>query len=103
MNLYDFYQQKLEYGLEAIAYNQELAKHIQEILIWHKLLAPPADGMFGPISASALREFQELMKCDEEGFLGADTAREQRDFVKTSAIAILTLKQCSTKKHNSYV
>ncbi|MEO1185408.1 MAG: hypothetical protein AAFX46_12265 [Cyanobacteria bacterium J06636_27] len=38
MNLYDFYQQKLEYGLEAIAYDKELAQHIQEILVWHKLL-----------------------------------------------------------------
>ena len=76
MNLYDFYRQKLEYGLEAIAYDKELAKHIQEILIWHKLLAPPADGMFDPISASALREFQELMKCNEEGFLGPDTAKK---------------------------
>ncbi|MDJ0619732.1 MAG: peptidoglycan-binding domain-containing protein [Calothrix sp. MO_192.B10] len=76
MKLQDFYNQKLEYGLELIAADKELAKHIQEILIGHKLLAPPADGKFGPISASALREFQELMKCDEEGFLGLDTAKK---------------------------
>ena len=76
MKLQEFYSQKLEYGLEAIAADKELAAHIQEILIWHKLLAPPADGKFGPISASALREFQELMKCDESGFLGPDTAKK---------------------------
>lgn len=76
MKLQSFYNQKLEYGLETIAADKELAKHIQEILIWHKLLAPPADGKFGPISASALQEFQKLMKCDEEGFLGPDTAKK---------------------------
>lgn len=76
MKLQEFYNQKLEYGLEAVAADKELAKHIQEILIWHKLLAPPADGKFGPISASALREFQELIKCNESGFLGPDTAKK---------------------------
>ncbi|KST65397.1 peptidoglycan-binding domain-containing protein [Mastigocoleus testarum] len=76
MKLQEFYSQKLEYGLETVAADKELAKHIQEILIWHKLLAPPADGKFGPISASALREFQELMKCNESGFLGPDTAKK---------------------------
>ncbi|MDY6899594.1 MAG: peptidoglycan-binding domain-containing protein [Cyanobacteriota bacterium] len=76
MKLQEFYSQKLEYGLEIVAADKELAAHIQEILIWHKLLAPPADGKFGPISASALREFQELMKCNEEGFLGLDTANK---------------------------
>ena len=76
MKLQEFYTQKLEYGLETVAADKELAKHIQEILIWHRLLAPPADGKFGPISASALREFQELMKCDESGFLGPDTAKK---------------------------
>ncbi|MEO1765105.1 MAG: peptidoglycan-binding domain-containing protein [Cyanobacteria bacterium J06629_18] len=76
MKLQEFYSQKLEYGLEAIANDKELAAHIQEILIWHKLLAPPADGLFGPISTSALREFQELMECEESGFLGLDTAKK---------------------------
>ncbi|AFY57244.1 hypothetical protein Riv7116_4833 [Rivularia sp. PCC 7116] len=76
MKLQEFYSQKLEYGLEAIAADKELAKHVQEVLIWHKLLAPPADGKFGPISASALREFQELTKSDELGFLGFDTAKK---------------------------
>ena len=76
MKLQEFYSKKLEYGLEAIAADKELAAHIQEILIWHKLLAPPVDGLFGPISTSALREFQELMKCDESGFLGPDTAKK---------------------------
>jgi len=76
MKLEEFYSQKLEYGLETIAADKELAKNIQEICIWHKLLAPPADGQFGPISASALQEFQELMNCNELGFLGPDTARK---------------------------
>lgn len=76
MNLYDFYKAKLEYTFEAVAADKELAKHVQEILIWLKLLAPPADGKFGPISSAALKEFQELMKCEEQGFLGVDTAKK---------------------------
>lgn len=76
MNLYDFYNAKLEYTLEAVAADKELATHIQEVLIRLKLLAPPADGKFGPISSAALREFQELMKTKEKGFLGPETAKK---------------------------
>ncbi|MBD0363962.1 MAG: peptidoglycan-binding protein, partial [Coleofasciculus sp. C3-bin4] len=76
MNLYDFYKAKLEYTFEAVAADKELAKHVQEVLIWLKLLAPPADGKFGPISSAALKEFQELMKTKEQGFLGLDTAQK---------------------------
>jgi peptidoglycan hydrolase-like protein with peptidoglycan-binding domain len=76
MNLYDFYNAKLEYTLEAVAADKELATHIQEVLIRLKLLAPPADGKFGPISSAALREFQELMKTKEQGFLGLETAKK---------------------------
>jgi peptidoglycan hydrolase-like protein with peptidoglycan-binding domain len=75
MNLYDFYKSKREYTFDAVAADKELAKHIQEILIWLKFLSPPADGKFGPISSAAVKEFQELMKTKEQGFLGPDTAK----------------------------
>lgn len=76
MNLYDFYKAKLEYTFEAVAADKQLAKHVQEVLIWLKLLDPPADGKFGPISTAALKEFQQLMKTKEQGFLGPDTAQK---------------------------
>jgi peptidoglycan hydrolase-like protein with peptidoglycan-binding domain len=76
MNLYEFYSAKLEYTFEAVAADQQLAKHVQEVLIWLKLLSPPADGKFGPISAAALRQFQELMNTKEQGFLGTETAEK---------------------------
>ncbi|MBW4548800.1 MAG: hypothetical protein KME25_31000 [Symplocastrum torsivum CPER-KK1] len=60
MRLQTFYNAKLnnqtiDYGIEAIAADKELATHIQEVLIWLKFLDPPADGKFGPISSSRLR------------------------------------------------
>lgn len=75
MNLYEFSNKKLEYSIDAISADLELAKHIQDVLIWLKLLNPPSDGKFGPISAAALKEFQKIMKCEEDHFLGPKTAK----------------------------
>ncbi len=81
MNLYEFYQAELTYGTEAIANDQRLATHLQEILIWLGFLDPPADGNFGPIATQALLEFQEIMiqqipeVSQEKGFLGYITAK----------------------------
>ncbi|MFE1744554.1 peptidoglycan-binding domain-containing protein [Coleofasciculus sp. H7-2] len=86
MRLQTFYQarlnnQSVDYGIDAIAADEELTTHIQEVLIWLKFLDPPADGKFGPISSNALVEFQDVMKSsepavsEERGFLGVVTAR----------------------------
>lgn len=39
------------------------------------LLDPPIDSSFGPLSVASLKKFQDLMQCQESGFLGAGTAR----------------------------
>lgn len=80
MNLYEFYQAKLEFAPEAINEDKELATHVQQVLIWLQLLDPPADGKFWTISTAALFEFQKLMGLDdatngEPGFLGFKTAK----------------------------
>lgn len=76
MNLYDFYKKNLEYSFEAVANDDKLATHIQEILIWLGLLDSPPDGKFGPISSAALKQFQKLTNCSEYGFLGIETAKK---------------------------
>lgn len=90
MRLENFYQaskqakalgKALNYGIEAIAADKELATHIQQALVWLKFLDPPVDGKFGPISTDALVEFQSTMSTvhpdllEEKGFLGAKTAQ----------------------------
>lgn len=90
MRLENFYQaskkarensKSLDYGIEAIAADKELATHIQEILVWLKFLDPPADGQFGPISTDAFIEFQNIISTtrvevvQEKGFLGLATAK----------------------------
>ena len=90
MRLENFYQASkqaqanggsLNYGIEAIAADKELATHIQEVLIWLNFLDPPASGMFGPISTDALIDFQETIAtvrpaiAAERGFLGMETAQ----------------------------
>ena len=76
MNLYEFYEKNIEYSIEAIAADEELAIHVQRALIWRGLLGGSADGKFGPISAEALREFQRRAGCKENGFLGPETAKK---------------------------
>lgn len=90
MRLQNFYQasnkakennSSLDYGVEAIAADKELATHIQEVLVWLQFLDPPVDGKFGPISTDAFIEFQDTISKirsevgQERGFLGLDTAK----------------------------
>ncbi|MBD2515569.1 peptidoglycan-binding protein [Nostoc sp. FACHB-973] len=76
MKLQDFLGKDEKWGFEAIGKDPELTRQIQILLIGLGLLDPPADDKFGPISAAALKKFQELMKTGETDFLGAVTAKE---------------------------
>lgn len=77
MRLQDFLGTNTQYDINAIYDDEELSRQIQTRLIDLKLLAPPVDGIFGPNSTAAFRNFQELMKCSEpSGILGADTAKK---------------------------
>ncbi|MEH2069482.1 MAG: peptidoglycan-binding protein [Nostoc sp.] len=76
MKLQDFLGKSEKWGFEAIAKDPELSHQIQILLIGLGLLDPPADDKFGPVSAAALKEFQQLMKTGETDFLGAVTAKE---------------------------
>lgn len=81
MRLQDFFNSGLEFGIEAIAADKQLATHIQDVLIWLNFLDPTADGKFGPISTEAMIEFQDVMSpkinglSSERGFLGKLTAK----------------------------
>jgi len=76
MKLQDFLGKDEKWGFEAIAKDPELTRQIQILLIGLGLLDPPADDKFGPVSAAALKKFQELMKIGETDYLGALTAKE---------------------------
>ncbi|MDZ8027180.1 MAG: peptidoglycan-binding protein [Nostoc sp. DedQUE11] len=76
MKLQDFLGKNEKWGFEAIGKDPELTRQIQILLIGLDLLDPPADDKFGPVSAAALKKFQELMKTGETDFLGAVTAKE---------------------------
>jgi peptidoglycan hydrolase-like protein with peptidoglycan-binding domain len=75
MKLQTIFSDRLKYSMEAIAQDQELSRQIQTLLIPLGLLDPPADGKFGPLSASALQKFQSLMKSTEVAYLGPETAK----------------------------
>ena len=76
LKLQDFLDQDIKFGFEAIAQNKSLATQIQDRLIFLGLLSSTPDGKFGPISADALKRFQDLLKTAEKGFLGKDTAKK---------------------------
>ena len=76
MNLYDFYKKQIEVSFEVVAADKELATHIQEVLIWLRLLDAPSDGKFGPVSTAAIKQFQKLMKSSDYGYLGPETAKK---------------------------
>ncbi len=75
MKLEDFVGTEKKYDVKAIAADIQLSKQIQGRLIDLGLLAPPIDGIFGPVSTGSLKRFQELMNCGEPNFLGAKTAK----------------------------
>ncbi|MBD2201330.1 peptidoglycan-binding protein [Calothrix sp. FACHB-1219] len=75
MKLQDFLGTQEKWNFEAIAEDIDLTRQIQVLLMGLGLLDPPADGKFGPVSAAALKEFQELTKSGEKDYLGAVTAK----------------------------
>ncbi|AUB37498.1 Peptidoglycan-binding [Nostoc flagelliforme CCNUN1] len=77
MELQDFTKDtQAKFGFEAIAADTELAQQIQKQLIRLYLLDAPADGKFGPISASALQAFQKTASLTEVGFVSFVTAEK---------------------------
>ena len=75
LKLQDFLTHDINLGLEPINQNKVLAIQIQERLIQLGFLASTADGLFGPISAGALKQFQETVGLEAElGFIGRQTA-----------------------------
>ncbi|BBD69749.1 peptidoglycan binding domain-containing protein [Nostoc commune NIES-4072] len=76
MKLQDFLGKDEKWSFDAIAEDADLARQIQILLISLGLLEPPADGKFGPVSVISLKKFQELIRTEENGFLGAVTAKK---------------------------
>ena len=73
MNLQKLIQQKKSLPYYKIL-DSALARHIQNILIWHKLLESNADGKWGRISTYALVRFQKIHSISET-LLGLETAK----------------------------
>ncbi|OCQ94511.1 peptidoglycan-binding protein [Nostoc sp. MBR 210] len=76
MKLQDFLGKEEKWGFEAVAKDEDLTRQIQILLIGLDLLEPPADAKFGPVTAAAIKKFQELKKIDESDYIGAVTAKE---------------------------
>jgi len=66
-------------ALETIASDAQLAKQIQGCLIAAGLCDPPADGMFGPVSQWALREFCKAKELSFETSSSAAIATALQD------------------------
>lgn len=88
MRLQSFYQASrqakendtfLAYGIDAIAEDKELSGHIQEILIWLKLLEPPVDGLFGSKTTKAFVNFQDITT-KGSNWLKSLNDQEQKEF-----------------------
>ncbi|MEO0840202.1 MAG: GH25 family lysozyme [Cyanobacteria bacterium J06643_5] len=75
-SIYEFFESGDRYELSQIAADEELVEDIQKILIWLRLLDPPVDGKFGPITFEAFKEFQKYMDCPSEGILDSETAKK---------------------------
>lgn len=73
MNLQKFLQQNKSLPYYKIL-DSALARHIQSILIWHKILESKADGKWGRFSTYALVRFQKIHGISET-CLGIETAK----------------------------
>ena len=76
MKLQEFLRTQTKWGFEAVGKDADLTRQIQILLIGLGLLEPPADGIFGPITAAAIKKFQQLTKTGETDFIGAVTAEK---------------------------
>ncbi|MBD2579787.1 peptidoglycan-binding domain-containing protein [Oscillatoria sp. FACHB-1406] len=65
-----------QYTMLEIAADEELTTDIQKVLIWLKLLDPPVDGKFGPITTEAFKEFQGYTNCSNVGILDFETSKK---------------------------
>jgi hypothetical protein len=78
MKLQDFFKSGLEFDLERVSQDRDLAANIQTVLMWVGLLeATPAgaDGKIGPITTDAFQIFQTITKCPKIGTLDKATAK----------------------------
>jgi len=75
MKLQQIFKTNTVIAFDEIANDSELSKQVQIRLIALKLLAPPADGVFGEASLSALKQFQSDTNCNEDG-IGTRTAEK---------------------------
>ncbi len=76
MKMQDILAKNSKLSLEVVAKDKELATQVQTRLIALRFLDPPADGLFGPISAGALKQFQDTFKIQEPKYLGPITAKK---------------------------
>jgi|GEM_PF-2468325 len=76
MKLQDFLGQSEQLTFQETAEDRDLTSQIQSRLIDLKLLNPPVDGLFGPLTTTALELFQKLFSCQEQDAIGADTAQK---------------------------
>ncbi len=92
MDIYEFFQSGNSYSIAQLAADEELAIDIQKCLVWLRLLDPPADGRFGPISTEALQEFQQYMDCPQVGVLDNETAKKLIETDPDELLEALELK-----------
>jgi peptidoglycan hydrolase-like protein with peptidoglycan-binding domain len=95
-------------SLEKLQNNSELARELQQKLIDLGLLDPVADGKFGRFSTQALKDFQLLMKIEEEG-LGKATIQaliEVKEVIPlqlSDNLASRIIKYMQSKNKNYFV
>ncbi len=97
MRLRDIISQNLSLGSEEVAADQELATEVQQILINHNLLEPPASGFWGPKSDAALQRFQHLTDCSELEDLGKETAKKLADTPRLHAPTLFVVAVHTTR------
>lgn len=76
MDIYEFHRSGKTYTIAQLKADVELSEDIQRCLIWLGLLDPPIDGIFGPLSTAALKEFQKYLECPQIGVLDTETAKK---------------------------
>lgn len=92
MDIYEFFQAGDSYSIAQLAADEQLSTDVQKCLVWLRLLDPPADGKFGPISTEALQEFQKYMDCSQIGVLDNETTKKLIETDPDELLEALELK-----------
>lgn len=92
MKLQNIYNDNQSLAIASVSLDNELTTQTQIILIHDKLLAPPSDGILGPLTLGAIHNFQKLSGLPLINFIDKPLAKKLIETPATAIPEVLRIK-----------